>query len=298
MSERDFTFFFTIGVDEWRPSLLKEDVPILLPASSFARYPLRDCSLRKVRVPSHITRKAADSGGFVATFLWGDYRYTSEQYVDWLDSWSPNWAATMDYCCEDEITSGRHGVVRERQQRTTGMAYRFWDDYRDRPYAWVPTVQGWNVRDYIQHAHDLKPLITEMQSFYQARAGQDQTLNEFRVGIGTLCKRTSIRGVIAIVMAVASVLPDVRCFHLWGVKTTFWKAPIAFPFEVSSDSASWNMQSYYGQREPEWKQWVEEQARLGNNTESNRTHRYKVLIPRTQAEIDQAMAQPKQRIMF
>lgn len=285
-----FTFYFTVGIDEWRPKYLlslQQDVPLLLPASSYARY-----GFRKISIPDCITRRAADSGGFVATFKWGDYRYTPDQYIDWLDTWLPNWAATMDYCCEDEITSGNHGVVRERQQKTTGMAYRFWDDYKDRPYALVPTVQGWTVQDYVRHANELKPLILEMQSFY---AGQGN--NEFRVGIGTLCRRTSIRQVIAIVMAVAGVLPEVQCFHLWGVKTTLWKAPIAFPFNVSSDSASWNMKAYYTQREPEWKRWVNEQALLGN-TESNRSHRYKILIPQTQREIDKAMSQPKQRLMF
>jgi len=284
-----FNFYFTIGIDEWRPTYLTEDVPILLPASSYARY-----NFRPIKMPSHITKKAADSGGFVATFKWGDYKYTPQQYIDWLDTWQPDWAACMDYCCENELTSGRHGIVRERQMKTTEMAHLFWDNYRDRQYALVPTIQGWEVSDYIQHANDMKPLIEEMQSFYETRAGQE---NEFRVGIGTLCRRTSIRQVIAIVMAVAGVLPMVRCFHLWGVKTTLWKAPVAFPFDVSSDSASWNMKAYYSQRQPEWKRWVEEQALLGN-AESNRTHRYKILIPQTQAEIDQAMSQPKQRMMF
>lgn len=285
----NFTFYYTIGIDEWRPRFLQSDVPLLLPASSYARY-----RFRRIQIPSHITQKAADSGGFIATFKWGDYRYTPQQYVDWLSSWEPDWAATMDYCCEDEITSGRTGVVRERQQKTTGMAWRFWDDYRTTPWPWVPTVQGWKLQDYARHARDLKPLVTEMQSYYDARDGEQ---NAFRVGIGTLCRRTKVQEIAAIVMTVAQELPQVKCFHLWGVKKTLWSSGIAFPFDTSSDSASWNMQAYYGDFNPEWKRWKEEQAILGLQ-ESNRSHRYKILIPQTQQEIEQSQRQIKQQYLL
>lgn len=284
-----FTFYFTIGADEWQPKHLKDDVPVLLPASSYARY-----KFRTLHMPSHITNKAADCGGFVATFKWGDYKYTPDQYVDWCSGWVPSWAATMDYCCEDEITSGRHGVVRERQQKTTDMAYRFWDDYRDAQWAWVPTIQGWDVADYQRHAQEMKPLLLEMQQFYRDRDGD---ASQFRVGIGTLCRRVSIQKIRAIVMAVYQELPEVECFHLWGVKTGLWRSNVAFPFNVSSDSASWNMKAYYGDRNPIWKQWVATQALLGQQ-ESNRSHRYKVLIPETQEEIDKYQSQLMQRMLF
>lgn len=280
-----YNFYYTIGTDEWRPSLLTYDVPILLPASSYARY-----RLRRVRMPAHITDRAADSGGFIATFKWGDYKYSPEEYANWLYGWMPTWAATMDYCCEDEITNGRHGVVRERQEKTTEKAHLFWQEFRDCPWPWVPTIQGWDIEDYRWHAQQLRPLILEMQAHYGEQSA-------FRVGIGTLCRRINVQLILAILLTVAQELPEVNCFHLWGVKKTFWQQPLAFPFRVSSDSASWNMQGYYGDFNPEWKRWKAEQALLGFE-ESNRTHRYKVLIPRTQAEIEAVQRQPRQRVMF
>src|SRR5580765_775990 len=116
---------------------------VLLPASSWAGYELREHGtdergfIRSIPVPNsailgRIEKKAADCGGFVATKKWGGkYLYTPEQYVQWLKTWGPDWAATMDFCCENEITSGRPGVVRERQAQTTEMAYHFWNTYRD-----------------------------------------------------------------------------------------------------------------------------------------------------------------------
>jgi len=143
-----FTFYFTIGVDELKPHCIPAtlDVPILLPASSYARN-----GLKPPRLPVHLTQRAADSGGFVATFRWGDYLYSPHEYTAWLHTWNPQWAATMDYCCENEITSGKPGLVRERQQKTTDMAYLFWRQFHDCPWAWVPTIQGWEIEDYRKH---------------------------------------------------------------------------------------------------------------------------------------------------
>jgi hypothetical protein len=39
----------------------------------------------------------------VATRIWGDYRFSPTQYVSWLHTFRPAWAAMMDYCCEDEL---------------------------------------------------------------------------------------------------------------------------------------------------------------------------------------------------
>ena len=121
---------------------------ILLTASSFAADEVRKHgrvrgALPVPRLDASITERAADCGGFVATFKWnGIYPYTPAQYVAWLRSWRPDWAATMDYCCEDEITAGKPGVVRERQHKTTEMAWHFWTTYQE-SWCWVPTIQGW-----------------------------------------------------------------------------------------------------------------------------------------------------------
>lgn len=112
LAQRHFTFYATFTVEGLCPAIPTETA-VLLPASSWARI-----GMRPPRLPAHITERAADSGGFVASRVWGEYRYSLDQYVDWLATWQPLWAATMDYCCEPELQQ----VTCERQDKTTANA--------------------------------------------------------------------------------------------------------------------------------------------------------------------------------
>lgn len=219
-------FYATVDCDSIRDYM--PDVPIMLPASSWSRR-----NMPPVRLPSHIRDVAADCGGYVATKVWGDYRYTPERYVEWLWSFKPRWAATMDYCCEDEIVAGQPGLVRERQHRTTEMAWHFWETYREVPWVWVPTIQGWTVPNYRAHAREMWWLIGRMAEHYGPRS-------EFRVGIGTLCRRADSATIREVVHVIADELPGIP-LHLWGVKLGFLKAPVRLHEQVTSvDSAAWN----------------------------------------------------------
>lgn len=238
-------------------NLIKDDVAILLPASSFLGQPKAP---KTIQLPPHITDTAADCGGFVATMKWGDYRYTVDEYVAWLNGWAPKWAASMDWCCEDEITKGTPGLVRERQRKTTEMARRSFDNYPAPSWAWVPTIQGWDVEDYVRHATEMAPLIAEMQEYYaelpsyslewieddtdggdveELTTPFDDYSERFRVGIGTLCRRASPEMIQEVVEACSKVLPGVE-FHLWGVKLTYLQRAKNNPRVKSVDSAAWN----------------------------------------------------------
>jgi hypothetical protein len=247
-------FYATIDADSIRSYM--PAVPVLLPASSWARK-----HLSRPNLPIQITETAADSGGYVATKVWGDYRYSPAHYVAWLSTWVPTWAATMDYCCEDEITAGQPGLVRERQRRTTVKAQYFWQWHRRVPWVWVPTIQGWQVEDYVAHARELAPLIRKMRRHYGAGSA-------FRVGIGTLCRRASPELIRRITLAVASQLPGVP-LHLWGIKLTALQARGGLPARVVSiDSAAWN-----GRFGPQ----IEAQRQSGL---SQRQYAYTVALPR------------------
>lgn len=261
------------------------NVPMLLPASSWAAK-IKNGQIPTPKIPSHLTELAADCGGFVATFKWGDYTYTPSQYVEWLQSFSPSWAATMDYCCEDEITSGKPGIVKERQDRTTRMAYLFWRKYRKAPWTWVPTIQGWKPEDYKRHAEEMAPLIFKMRDYYQRRAEFLGIQSVFRVGIGTLCRRASSAMIREIVHIVASVLPGVN-FHLWGVKLSVLKDRISLPLSVVSvDSAAWH--SDFGSKMRDWKETGKRRTRW----------RFEDCLPEYLDKIESALSQPKQLTMF
>jgi hypothetical protein len=158
------TFYATVPAGGLRPSM--PPVAVLLSAASFARFRHGEFGLfRRPTVPAHIREVAADSGGFVAARRFGDYDFLAIQYVEWLYSFGPRWAATMDYPVEPELAADER-AVRERQERTTELATFLWDQFPDAPWAWVPTVQGWSVDDYARHAEDLAPLVMEMRHEY------------------------------------------------------------------------------------------------------------------------------------
>ena len=271
-------------------------VAVLLSAATFARFRHGEFGLfRRPTVPAHIREVAADSGGFVAARRFGDYDFLAIQYVEWLYSFGPRWAATMDYPVEPELAADER-AVRERQERTTELATFLWDQFPDAPWAWVPTVQGWSVDDYARHAEDLAPLVMEMRHEYnpwswdrddtEAVARAARQFHAFRVGVGTLCRRADPYLIREIVQSVAEALPGVP-LHLWGVKVSTLRSVLALPAEVISiDSAAWN-----GRFGRQLEQGRIEQHRFGL---SQREHAARVALPRYIGRVRDALLAPKQ----
>jgi hypothetical protein len=250
-------FYATVDVDSMRPELMPRNVSYMLPASSFWRK-----GFPTPRLPEGVD-VAADCGGYVMTKIHGGYPYGMREYDAWL-TMIPRlrWAAMFDYCCEDDLTAGELGYdvadVFTRQRWTTELARSFVENFGYRPWAWVPTVQGWEVDDYRRHAERIAPLVFELQRWYEERQGYDYFTGDednpadveafefscraseaFRVGIGTLCRRASPSMIRDVVAAVSEVLPDVP-LHLWGVKLSALSGGAMPPAVVSSDSAAWN----------------------------------------------------------
>lgn len=278
----NITFWATCDGDsirrQWMPA-----GHYLLPASSFLRRGFRTPPL-----PEGCT-VAADWGGFVVQKRWkGELRFSDQQYIDWLDR-IPNlsWAATWDLPCEPELVAGP-GEIRRRQVWTHDMAEWFVEQYGDKPWAWVPSLQGYDLDDYKRSADDLEPLIRLLQSTYWERPGYlydygdpdpeqlaraEQNATDFRIGIGSLCARKDVADIRRIVEYVADRFPGIP-LHLWGVKLAALKDwPGGIPEAVvSTDSAAWN--GRFGSDIP---QLNAEMARLGY---SQREFGFKVQLPR------------------
>lgn len=265
-------FYATVSAGREKPQWMPQDVAYLCPASSWYR-----TGFKKPRLPD-LAEVGADCGGFVATKIWGTYRYTPEQYIGWLNTFNPSWAATMDFCCEDEITSGNRGIVRKRQYLTFGMALNFWRFHRQASWAWVPTVQGWHVEDYIRHARQMKTLIEDMAARYSKKAS-------WRVGIGTLCNRASADMVKQVVLAVADELPGIP-LHLWGVKLNVLRSNYELPGVVSVDSAAWN--GLFG-RDIELARSARKAVGM-----TQREYEWRVSLPAYLDKVNQAVSTPKQ----
>lgn len=222
---------------------------VLLPASSWAGLWRRDRRKAQKRAGTNTYARtqlplpalppaldyAVDPGGYLMTLVYRQYLYTPRELVTWCQALTPapQWVATPDRCCEPELIAADAGKIALRQAWTTRMAWHCWRTYRAGAWAWVPTVQGWAVSDYIRHATELAPLIAEMAAYYGPGSA-------FRVGIGTLCRRLSTSAIRAVVSAVAAILPGIP-LHLWGVKLGTLQDRVQLPVSVVSvDSAAWN----------------------------------------------------------
>ncbi|MBA3531340.1 MAG: hypothetical protein H0T73_05395 [Ardenticatenales bacterium] len=281
-------FYATLDASSIRS--YQPDVPVLLPVSSFANQRLRQLARRKGRVRPdvvdqlpipdlrHLSHIAVDPGGYVATTRWGGrYRYSMEQYLGWLRMVQPCWAGLPDLTCQP-LSSCWLPTVPERQEAITETAWWFWERCRSASWAWVPTVQGWQVEDYRAHARALRPLIDEMRRIYEGRNNI-----AWRVGIGTLCGRRNAEEVRCIIDVVLAELPDVP-LHLWGVKLSLLQQDIALPPKViSADSAAWN--GRFGRD-------LEHQKKSGL---SQREYAYRVALPSYLGRLHAALLAPKRQ---
>jgi hypothetical protein len=240
-------FHYTISRKELCADM--PSVPFLLSAASFVSQNSRgDRGLRPPRYLPDNPWRGADCGGFTATRRWkGQYHFTPAQYIQWLYSWRPRWAATMDLVCLSE-TGGDPGpeCVRSRQDWTTEMAWRFWLHYRDVPWCWVPTISGYTTAQFEQHAHDLVGLIRQMRAYYsdpgwwEDEESEAQYGSAFRVGAGSLAGRADPTFIFEVITRIQTIIGRDVPLHLWGIKLKTLQSGIAFPGVISCDSGAWN----------------------------------------------------------
>ena len=283
-------FYYTVSSKEMRPSM--PPVPVLLSAASFVRE-RKDGSiyLRSPQLPNSIVTKGADCGGFVAATCWkGCYRFSPLQYVRWIDSWQPQWAAAMDMPCLSE-TLGDPGasVVEERQQYSTKMAELFWSEYRCAAWTWCPTITGWSPSQYEHHARQLAPLIRAMFLYYYdpgwGEPEDEEHESTFRVGIGGLCGRAKPAFVLDIVQRVSAIIGSDIPLHCWSVKLKTIQAGVQFPGVVSSDSGVWNSL------------WGREHERRRASGLTVVQYSWQVAQPNYERKIAVAQAKPQQRCL-
>jgi hypothetical protein len=108
------------------------------------------------------------------------------------------------------------------------------ESFLDVPWSWSPVLQGRTLEEYLVHAIDLAGILHQLCAVYVQRGQQ------FRVGIGSICRRGQVSEIRRIVAAIAAVLPGIP-LHLFGAKlevlAVWGNRPRAV---ISCDSAAWN----------------------------------------------------------
>lgn len=218
------TLYFTCAHRHLRAELWEGRLtpPILVAASTC----LVGGRLRVRPAPVESARLWCDWGGFYLAMKHKgqpleSIPITPRSYCAWLQGMRPAYAATMDYPCEAEIAAD-DAAIRLRQEASTRNAIELMGYVG--PWQWVPVLQGRTVEQYVQHARD----------------HQAEGLVRSYMAIGSLCRRTRVEEIEAIVATLAAELPGTR-FHLFGVKLSIFQSPWQLhPAIRSADTGAWN----------------------------------------------------------
>jgi hypothetical protein len=174
---------------------------------------------------------AGDSGAYAALMLArdGDGHPWSLDYESYGGLWlrlvdeigrRPDFIAPQDWPCEPAVRARTGMSVRDHQELTTDSYLQLAEGFPWLP--WIPVLQGWTPGDYLRHA-----------AMYE-RAGVDLAACH-RVGVGSICRRGSQRGVAAVLETLAPL-----GLKLHGFGASINALRIAGHLLASSDSQAWS----------------------------------------------------------
>lgn len=109
------------------------------------------------KLPRARGRFAIDSGGYTELKKHGRWTVTPHQYVKEMrqvlrEVGTPDWIATLDFMCEDEVLAKTGKGVEEHQELTVEsyMQLRAIGG-PELEHLWIPVLQGRTLEDYVEH---------------------------------------------------------------------------------------------------------------------------------------------------
>ncbi len=194
-------------------------------------FSLRRLKKRISAVPFNSLDWVMDSGAFSEINLNGKYTFTPAEYLQYVELHRPPLFFNMDYMCEPFVLQKTGLTVTKHQEMTIENQIKIMDllDGYDIRGEFAGCIQGWQIEDYLKHIDMLK----------------NQGLITAKMGIGSVCRRTSKSQILKILQAVKQELPNTK-LHGFGVKTDILKEPLVYEFLESCDSMAW---SFAGRRD-------------------------------------------------
>lgn len=223
MRER-FTYY--LGA---RPNWLNGDhvaprVPLFVSATTLARYRTRDEAFPVGRWFNW----ALDSGAYTAltggneAHPWHDHPDLYGGLVTRLmeDCGEPDFAAPQDWPCEPAALEASGLTVRDHIELTVENFLYLRREFSFVP--WIPVIQGWEPADYLY-----------CEQLYLG-AGVDLAAQR-RVGIGSICRRGSVPGIVEVIRMFAQ-----RGYRLHGFGVKIDALPLIGHLLTSADSYAWS----------------------------------------------------------
>lgn len=147
---------------------------------------------RQERLPRALANWALDSGGFSEILKHGAWTITPREYIDRIRRYQErigrlDWAAPMDWMCEEPMLLKTGLSVREHQARTVANYAELNSMAPDLPI--VPALQGQNIEDYLSCVHMYEDIGIDLTAFDL-------------VGLGSVCRRQATSEIGEIVAAL------------------------------------------------------------------------------------------------
>jgi hypothetical protein len=185
-------------------------------------------------LPRARTSWALDSGAFTELAKFGRFETSPAEYAAAVRRYASEvgrleFAAQQDWMCEPEALRRTGLTVEQHQARTIDNYLALRSIAPELP--WMPSLQGWSVYDYGRHVEQ-----------WEARGVDLASLP--RVGVGSICRRTSSTSIMLILNDLAGF--DLK-LHGFGLKTEGLR--IAGGHLASADSMAWSFAARRANRE-------------------------------------------------
>lgn len=234
-NERPAFTYYLGGRPNWLIEHVPNDVPLMIAAPTLSRY--RDTGSDRFDL-RRWGRWFGDSGAFMA--LTGSGRNRGEVHPWHLDAddyggmWvrlmddigRPDFVAPQDLPCEPIVRERTGLTVRQHIEITVENFVYLRENFPMVP--WIPVLQGWDADDYLY-----------CEQLYLA-AGVDLA-GEPRVGVGSICRRGTIPGIVAVLELFAG-----RGYKLHGFGVKVEALPVIGHLLTSADSYAWSERARKG----------------------------------------------------
>lgn len=165
--------------------------------------------------------------------MFGKWKTTPKQYADSIVRFNNEiggmeWASPQDWMCEPSVLAKTRLSIRKHQELTVDNLIELRTINPDLNI--IPVLQGWDPPDYAYHI--------EMYS----RRGIDLA-SEKLVGVGTMCRRASVRNVHQLIVDISSMGIKLHCY---GVKSD--GMPLFGSIITSADSMAWSSRARWANK--------------------------------------------------
>lgn len=184
-------------------------------------------SINRGMIPDTVKRLFVDSGGYSMFRKWGNFPFTTDEYIDFVDLLMDDYpvteVATMDLPCEPSVNRHTFRTNIDRIKRTIEYA----DELLENPnIPWVPVVQGYTLNEY-------KACVNLLN-------GNAGAMSAKTWAIGTLCARKKTGGIRNIVVNLRKEIDPSIELHSFGLAINALRDPQVFFSIDSSDSGTWS----------------------------------------------------------